>query len=80
LTFPGWEHFIPRLGIFVSQAGNKKGNRFRMGAFGAQIATKCLTLIGLMIESKETQFSCILFRFFVSLQADRDAIALINHK
>ena len=33
--------------------------RFRMGMFGERIAAKCLTLIGLMIESKETQFSCI---------------------
>ena len=23
--FPGWEHFIPRVGMFCSQGGNKTG-------------------------------------------------------
>jgi hypothetical protein len=30
IVFPRWERFIPRLGIFYSQGGNKKYNKERV--------------------------------------------------
>ena len=53
--------------------------RFRIGVFWVRAGFKWLIICDLSVGVKETQFSCILFKFFVSLQADTGTMTLINY-